>query len=210
MAGLASRWEARRDMVHRGRRGVVVVLVARHARGTRQVVVVVNVAVRTLTRRHGVRTRQNEAGAVVVESRIQPRSRVVTLVAGLREIRRDVVRIRRSLEILQMTGHAGRAVEGVVVVDVTVRARTRWNSVHASQRETGCGVIEFTVSPQHRVMALLTGRRESRVRHGRRCVVVVVLVARDACCTRDVVVVVDVAVRALARRNRVRARKRES
>ena len=104
-------------------------------------------AVRALTRRHSVRSRQHEAGAVVVESRIQPRGRVVALIAGLREVRRDVVRIRRSLEVLQVARHAGRAVQSVVVVDVAVRARARWHRMHACQSESGRGVIKLAVGP---------------------------------------------------------------
>jgi len=210
VARLASRREARGDMVHRRSRGVVVVLVARHAGGARQVVVVVNVAIRALTRRHSVRSRQHEAGAVVIEGRIQPGSRVVALVAGLREVRRDVIRIRRALEVLQVASHASSTAQRVVVVDVAVRARAWWNGVHAGQSESRRRVIKFAVGPQHRIVALLTGRRESSVRHRRRRVVVVVLVARDACRTCDVVVVIDVAVRALARRDHVRSRQRES
>jgi len=57
-------------------------------------------------------------------------------------------------------------------------------------------------------MALLAGRREARMRHGRRRVVVIRLVAGDARCHRDVVVVVDMATR--ARRGQVRPRQREA
>ncbi len=183
---------------------------ARDTGCTGQVVVVVNVAIRTLTRRHGMRSRQHEAGAVVVEGRVEPRSCVVALVASLREIRGHVVRIRRALEILQVAGNAGRTVQRVVVVDVAVRASPRRNRMHAGQSESGRGVIKLPVSPLHGVMALLTGCRKSGMRHRRCRVVVVVLMARDTRRTRDVVVVVDMAVRTLTRRDRMRSRQRKS
>jgi len=73
---------------------------ARHAGGAGQVVVVVHVTIRTLSRRDRMRTGQGESGAAVVERGIQPGSRVVTLVAGLREVRAHVIRIGRALKIL--------------------------------------------------------------------------------------------------------------
>jgi hypothetical protein len=60
-------------------------------------------AVGALPWRHLMRTRQREASAVVIERRIQPRCRVVALIAGLREIGASVVWIRRPLVVLQMT-----------------------------------------------------------------------------------------------------------
>ena len=71
-----------------------------HAGGARQVVVVVDVAIHTLTRWHGVHAGERETGTVVIEGRICPRSRVVALIAGLGEARGDVIRIARSLIIL--------------------------------------------------------------------------------------------------------------
>ena len=96
-----------------------------------QVVVVVHVTVGALPRRDRMRTRQREARAVVIESRIQPRSRAVALIAGLREIRRDVIRVRRPLKVLQMAADAGARREVVVVVDVAIGAQPRRHRVHA-------------------------------------------------------------------------------
>ncbi len=107
-----------------------------------QVVVVVHVAVGALPRRDRMRTRQREARAVVIESRIQPRSRAVALIAGLRKIRRDVIRVRRPLKIFQVAGHAGGAGQVVVVVDVAVGAQPRRHRVHAGQSEAHVVVIE--------------------------------------------------------------------
>jgi hypothetical protein len=49
----------------------------------------------------------------------------VALVAGLREVRSHVVRIRRSLEILQVARHAGGAAQVVVIVDVAIGTSAR-------------------------------------------------------------------------------------
>jgi hypothetical protein len=100
MAVLARRREVRGDVVHRAECRVVVGLMAAHAGSSCDVVVVVDVAVRTLPRRHRVRSRQREPGGVVVESCIQPTGGAVTLLTGLREVRRHVIRIGCALEIL--------------------------------------------------------------------------------------------------------------
>ena len=78
------------------------------------------------------------------------------------------------------------------------------------QRPTGLRVIELAIRPLHGVMALLAGGRKAGMRHRTLRVVVVGLVARDACGVGDVVVVVDVAIRALPGRHSMRTRKRES
>jgi len=100
MAALACRWEARGHVVHRAECRVVVGLMAAHAGSSGDVVIIVDVAVRTLPRRHGVRSGQREPSGVMVEGCIQPTGGAVTLLAGLREVRRHVIRIRRALEIL--------------------------------------------------------------------------------------------------------------
>ena len=70
-------------------------------------------------------------------------------------------------------------------------------------------MIEFAVGPLHGVVALLASGRESSMRNWRRRVVVVSLMTTDAGRIRDVVVVVDVAIRAGARRHHVGTRQRE-
>lgn len=100
------------------------------ARRAREVVVVVHVAVGTLPRRHRVRSGQDEAGARMVKRRVQPRGRVVALIAALREIRRDMVRIGRSLILLQVTAHTSCGSKVVSVGDVAIGALSRWDGVH--------------------------------------------------------------------------------
>ena len=64
----------------------------------------------------------------------------MALIARLGEIRGGVIRIGRPLIVLQMTGHAGRARQVVVIVDVAIDALTRWHGVHTGKRES-CGIV---------------------------------------------------------------------
>ena len=100
MATRARRREMRGHVVHRAECRVVVGLMAAHAGGRSDVVVVIHVAVRTLPRRYRVRASEREPGRVVVEGCVQPAGGAVALLTGLREVRRHVIRIRRALEIL--------------------------------------------------------------------------------------------------------------
>ena len=147
MAGLACRRESGGEVIHR-RQGIRVVLgVAAHTCCGRQVVVVVDVAVGALTRWNGVRPGQSESGTVVVESRIEPRSRVVALIAALREVRAYVIRIRRPLIVLQMAAHTGRTRQVVIIIDVAVATLARGHGVQPGQREVGHVVVERRVRP---------------------------------------------------------------
>ena len=100
VAGLARRRESGSEMIHRRQSIRVVLLMAAHTCCGRQVVVIVNVAVGALTWWNGVRPGQSESGAVVIKGRVEPRSRVVALIAALREVRAYVIRIRRPLIVL--------------------------------------------------------------------------------------------------------------
>ena len=176
---------------------------ASHAGRAVQGVVVIDVAIGTLTRWHGVQTGQREPGAVVIEGRIQPGRGAVARLASLREVPRDVIRVRCALEVGHMAGNTGRAIQGVVVIHVAVDTLSRRHRVQTGQRETGGRVVKFAVGPQHGVMALLARCGEPRVRYrGGRCIEVG-LVAADARRVGDGVVVVNVAVRTLARRHHV-------
>ena len=73
---------------------------AGHARRAAQVVIVVDVAIGTGTRRYSVQAGEREPRGCVVEGCVHPVGRVVTLIAGLREICRHVIRVRRALIIL--------------------------------------------------------------------------------------------------------------
>ncbi len=71
----------------------------------------------------------------------------MALVAGLREIRGHVVRIRGALIVLEVATHTGGRRQVVVVVDMAVGALTRRHGVQASEREAGAVVVECRVQP---------------------------------------------------------------
>jgi len=145
----------------------------------------------------------------VVELAIGPLNRVVTQFAGCREagVRDWTVGI---LVVGLVTRNARRIRDVVIVVDVAVRASSWWNRMGAGQWESGLGVIELAIRPLDRVMTLLARGRESRVRHRTLRILVVGLVTRNARRIRDVVIVVDVAVRASSWWNRMGAGQWES
>src|SRR4029077_13242285 len=193
------------------RRSLIVLQVTGRAGRAVQVVVVVDVAVGTGARRNRVQSGKRGPGAVVVERRIHPVRSVVTGVAGLREIRRHVVGIGGSLEILQVAGDAGRAGQVVVVVDMAVGAGARRDHVQSGERETGSFVIERGIEPSAGAVTLDAGLREIRSYViGIRRSLEILQVAGDAGRAVQVVVVVDVAVGTGARRNRVQSGKRET
>ena len=147
-----------------------------------------------------MRASQWEVDAVVVESGRRPACGGMAGVAGLRESAGNVVGIGGSLEILEMARHAPSTVQVVIVVNVTIGAGARWDGVQPGEGEPGAVVVEFRVGPVAGVMALLASLREVRSRVvGIRCSLEIFQVAADAgrICARQVVVVIDVALRAL-------------
>ena len=142
----ASLWEVRTHVVRIC--GVLEVFeVARHTRDARQVVVVVDVAIRTCARGNGMRSRQGEIGKVMVEGGVQPIRCVVALRTIGWKVARNVVRVRGALKIFQVAAHAGGGCQIVIVVDVTVCALTRRHSMSTRQQKSGGGVIKFRVQP---------------------------------------------------------------
>ena len=159
MAHFACGRKTRRGM-RRVVRACVIFLMARIAGCRIQAVVVVHMAIGTLPGWHNMGTGEREASAVVIEAGIQPRCRVVALIARLREIRRDVAGIGRPLVILQVARHARSSAEIVVVVDVAVAALPRRHHVCSRQRKAGAVVVERRILPRCRVMALPTALGE--------------------------------------------------
>ena len=74
--------------------------------GAGQVVIAIHVALSAL--HAGVRTRQRESRGRVIEGCARPGSRGVTLLTGLRETGRHVIRIGGAIEILNVAGGAIR------------------------------------------------------------------------------------------------------
>jgi len=211
MTDFARSGEARGG-VRRVRRARVVLLMARVAKSAVQGIVVVDVAIGTEPRRHGMRARQLEAGGRVIERGVRPLHRVVTGVASGRERSRDVVHRGGRIVVIRLVARdAGGAGQVVIVVDVTIGASTRRHRVRASQREAGAVVIEGCVEPRAGAMALIAslrevGRHVIRVRGS----LVVLQVATDAGRRVEAVVVVDVAIGALPRGDRVQSGEREA
>ena len=183
---------------------VVVVLMATHAGGAGDVVVVVDVAVGALPRWNSVRSSQGKSGLGVIERCRLPGSRVVAGIAGLRKTSSHVVGVRGVLEIGQMARDACRAGQVVVVIDVTVRTLPRRNRMRAGQSEIDHGMIEGSWRPGDRGVTLCAiGGKICRDVVGIHRALKIFQVAIDTGCAGQVENVVGMAVSALARRYRV-------
>ena len=125
----------------------VVLLVARVAQGTVQRIIIVDMAVRALPWRNSVTSRQRETGAAVIERRVCPRTRVVALIACLREAGGNVIGVCSPLIVLQMTRHTGGARQIVVIADMAIGTLPRWHGVQSGERETCAVVIEDRICP---------------------------------------------------------------
>lgn len=186
-------------------RPLEVLHVATHARRAGQAVVAAQVALAAL--QTGVPTGQGPARARMIEGRARPGRRAVADLALLWESCCHVVRIGRPLEILQVTTHTSGVADVVIAVQVALRALHL--GVSPSQRKCRLRMIERRRHPGHRGMAkvaLLGHASRNVVRIGRP--LVILQVARDARCARQVEVPVGVALIAL--QLRVSTRQRES
>ena len=147
----------------------------------------------------------------VVERGVGPRRRGMARRARGREELRlcRVARVGRVVVIGLMAADASGRQCRVVAVDVA--ERTSRGRVGTGQRECRVVVVERRVRPERRVMAQFAGLREAR-RHvvGTRRALIVCQVAGYASGAGQVVVAVNVAVGASARRHGVRAGQREA
>ena len=122
MASLASGRKARRDVVYRGLRAVVIGLVASYAGGVRQMVVVVRMAQSAL--HGGMESGERPARRGMVELSIRPHNGVMAALAGRREAGRNVVdRSLRAVIVRLMAGNAGGIRQMIVIVDVAKSTR---------------------------------------------------------------------------------------
>jgi len=171
--------------------------------------------------RIGVAGRADAVGATmihgpprVVKSRSRPGAGGVASGTSCRKHgRRGSVDWIRRREVIRFMAAVAIGRQRRVVV-IYMAARAGHLRVETSQGKRGCVVIEGAIRPQRRVVTYLTRRRESHLNmvDGRRRVVVVVQVARDArrIRARQAVIVVDVAIRADSRRRGVRIRQGKS
>ncbi len=195
--GIVALLARRGESLVRNRRGRVVEvrLVAADAGRIRNVVVVVDVAIRTRAWRNRVRTSQRESRFRVIERGGLPTASVVANLASLRKSAGYVVRIRGALEVLQVAAHAGRAGQVVVVVDVTIGAGARRHSMETGKRESRAVMVERRVHPGAGAMALFAGLREVRSHMvGIGSALEVFQVTGDASGAGQIVVVVDVTI----------------
>ena len=103
MATLTSCGECKLDVIHRSRRGVVVLEVARSTGRCGDAVVVVDVAVETSAGRIGMCIRKLEARGGVIELPVGPEHRVVAAFARVWETQLNVIhRSCRGVVVLQM------------------------------------------------------------------------------------------------------------
>ena len=136
--------------------GIRCAVVVRHmtqiAGAAGQVVVVVDVTLGALQVR--VPIGQRETDRVVIETRRLPSGRVVAELAGCREIRRNVVRIRGLLIVWHMASAASCRSAFELIVDVTCVARQ--HHVRSGQCIAGeLQVIKTNVEPGIETVALL-------------------------------------------------------
>lgn len=197
VARLASGRETSGNVIRIGRAVVIGRVTA--VTGSRQGrVVVVHVATGAC---HGrVRTRQRECGVVVIEAGIGPRGGAVAHVARGREADLRVVRIIGVVVIRLVAGDATGVRAGQLVIAVHVALLASDRKVEAGQCPARRRVIERATAPVGRRMALVASGWEAGlnvIRIGG--AVVIVLVTVDAGAARKLVVVVDVALRALQR-----------
>ena len=105
VTGIACLREVRGHVIRIGR-ALKVLEMAGHTRCAAQAVVVVDVAVSAGSRRNCVHSSERETGAGVVKRRVRPVGGVVAGIASLREVRRHVIGIRRTLIVREVAADA--------------------------------------------------------------------------------------------------------
>ena len=125
--------------------------VATDTGGGGEVVVTVGMALRALHADMG--TRQREPGFRVIELSRLPGGRAMAHLALLRQSGGGVIRIRRSLEILQVTGNASRRRQVVIPIGMALCALHL--RMCTGQWERGLGMIKGGGLPCGRLMANL-------------------------------------------------------
>ena len=127
--------------------GVVVGRMAADTGGWQRRVVVVDMAIRALPRGHRVLSDQRKRRVAVIKGRVGPDVCVVAHFASCGEPGRPVIGIGCALIVLQVAGHACRAAQAEVVVDMAVGAQAWWDGMGGGEGEAHRGVIEVRVEP---------------------------------------------------------------
>ncbi len=186
MAGLAGLWEPALHVI-RIRCVLEIRQVAGDAGRHRDVVIIVNVAIRARAGRDGMRTGQREGRGGVIKLRRLPRhGRVAILTTRGKQARLlRVIWIRRVVVVVLMTRDASRVSSRqiVVVVLVAIVTLTRGHGMASRENESCERMIEFGAGPIIRAVATLarSGGEEHRGRVSRvRGVAEILLMAADA------------------------------
>jgi hypothetical protein len=149
----------RRPRIHGMASGAIVRKIQRHVIGIRGSLEIRLMAGEAIHRRTGkaivhvtlrasrcrMRAEQRKARFVMIESCGLPGTRRVAARAGLRKIRRDMIRIRRALKIALMAGEAVFRRSGKTVVHVTLIAGD--SKMCAGERKLRAVVIEVRRQP---------------------------------------------------------------
>ena len=147
----------------------------------------------------------------MVKGSIGPEHSIVAGLASGREARRNVVHGRRRLVVVTLVArHASCAGQVVIVIDVAIGTLPWRGSMRPGQRESSAVVVECRVQPGRSAVARFASLRKVRgnmvwIRRP----LEILQMACNARSTTQVVVVVEVAVRALPRRHSVQAGERK-
>lgn len=136
---------------------------ATHACRVGEVVVIVDVAIRALPWRYGMRTGQGESGLGVIKIRRRPSAGRVANLASRRNTLLRVVGILGVLVVGHVTRHAAGIRNVVVVVHVAIRTLPWGYGVLASQRESRLRMIEVGRLPGRGRVARFTGLRKPKL-----------------------------------------------
>lgn len=144
MAEITRLGEGRGYVIRIGGR-LIILQMAIHTSRAGEIVVVVDMAIGALPRRHGVAGGQREAHRAVIELGVQPVVSSVAPIAGGGEICRDVVGASSRLEIGHMAGRAGRRHRLEVTGGCALVARIAVHDcVRSGQRKTVIMLLNLT------------------------------------------------------------------
>ena len=130
VARFAGLGEAQLHMIRVCRSGEVL-QVARYARGDGQVVVIVDMAIGALARRHGMRSGERKARGGVVKPGVEPVVEAVALFAGRGELFDHMIRIRSCAKVGRMATVAIRGHRAVRADRLVLMTR---GAIHCSVR----------------------------------------------------------------------------